>query len=122
MRWALSLLLLATIAASCVLPADSTSSGSGAGGDAGARCSQSAGCSACTQCALNGSCATLWATCQANSGCLAIDQCYALCGAGDASCRQQCLANSPAGASDYMAVNNCVQCQQCPTACGLCGT
>jgi hypothetical protein len=51
---------------------------------------------------------------------MAIDQCFAVCGL-DASCKQQCYADSPLGASDYRAVLDCVDCEQCPTACaGLC--
>jgi hypothetical protein len=50
---------------------------------------------------------------------MAIDQCFEVC-ASNPTCDQQCYANNPAGASDYMAALNCIECEQCPTACGMC--
>ena len=120
MRW-LSLLVLALTVMCCTWPANTTTSTST--GDAGPTCPQTTTCSECTTCALNAGCATLWATCEANSDCQAIDQCYGLCGTGDATCHANCLADSPNGSSDYTAGNDRVHCPECPPACaGQCGT
>ena len=125
MRWAISILFAAfsivfvALAGGCTIgPGASTSSGGTGGG--GTQCPQSGGCQACTACALNSPCAMLYSACQQSAECSAIDQCFGQCGA-DATCKQNCYANDPNGASDYMAVIHCVDCQQCPTACaGLC--
>ena len=123
MRRSFFFALAALIAASCNWPVTSnTSSGtSGTGADAGAACPQASGCASCTQCAQAGPCAALNTACISNSDCQALDQCYGTCGV-DATCRQNCQATIPNGVSDYTALTHCIDCQQCPTACGLCGT
>jgi hypothetical protein len=124
MRW-LPPIVISTVTVmvmACTIPAGSDTSTSTTG-DAGSTCPQTTTCEECSTCALNGGCATLWATCEASSDCQAIDQCYANCGTGDAACHANCQADSPNGMSDYQAVNDCVHCTECPTACaGQCGT
>jgi hypothetical protein len=124
MRWATSFLIaavVALIAAGCnLLQPDSSSTG--AGGTGGSQCPQTSTCMDCTTCALNGACATLYSTCEQSSDCMAIDTCFNQCG-DDASCKQSCFANDPAGMSDYQGVLDCVDCTECPTACaGLCSS
>ncbi len=119
MRW-LWFPLLSVMLACCVWPAQ-TDTTSGTGGSS--TCPQTSTCQSCAMCALDSPCATLWATCEANSDCEAIDQCYATCGNGDQTCQANCMTDSPNGASDYTAVNNCVYCTECPTICaGMCGS
>lgn len=110
----------------CVILQPTGGSGSGVSTttgdtDAGpAVCQPTTTCADCTNCALNGPCSSQAATCNASADCLAIDQCEGLCGF-DATCKQQCLANNPAGASAYTALTNCVDCDECATQCaGLC--
>jgi len=113
MRW-LWLFLAATVAC-CNWPAATDTSTTGTGGSS--TCPQTSSCADCKTCALSGGCATLWATCEANSDCQAIDECWLNCATGDTACQSNCLADSPNGSSDYEAVNSCVYCTECPTAC-----
>jgi hypothetical protein len=99
-----------------------SSGGDTSTGGSGTKCSQSDGCAACTSCAEGGPCATLWQTCMGSSDCLAIDACIGQtegCGT-NATCTAGCYANNPAGQCDYEAAWNCIQCQQCTDACGMC--
>jgi hypothetical protein len=97
--------------------ASSSQSTGGAGG--GMSCSQTGDCTACTSCAINGPCAAVWQACQASSDCMDVDQCFATC-SDDPTCEQACYAADPAGAPDYMAAFNCVECEQCAMVCGTC--
>jgi hypothetical protein len=67
---------------------------------------------------------SLYDACTANSSCSAIDQCaqQSCGGLTNKTCvATNCVAANPAGQSDWTAVTNCLNCQQCPTACaGLC--
>jgi hypothetical protein len=121
MRWLISILV--TTICGCMLGEPTSSTGGAAGSDAGSQCPQTgATCASCTQCALSGPCGSLYNACRNNSDCNSIDLCIGSnCGVGDTSCRQTCLAGNPAGDAQYQGVLQCVDCQQCPTACaGLC--
>jgi hypothetical protein len=125
MRWHIVFMMAAGVSDCWGTP---TSGGSGAGttgaggattttGGGGAPCASSAACNGdCVACALNGPCATLYNNCLNSADCSTIDQCFALCGA-DTACRAQCYADTPTGAADYRAVNQCVYCQQCAKQC-----
>jgi hypothetical protein len=118
MRWLALFLAASFVAAGCWNLAPP--SGDSSTGDGGTQCNQP-DCQSCTNCALGGPCNALSEACNANSDCLAIDECFltSACG-GDTTCQQSCEANNPNGASDHEALWSCVQCQQCSTACGYC--
>jgi hypothetical protein len=123
MRWCL-LLFVVAVASNCNWPTGTTGGAAGGtGGSSGGSCSQTAGCPACSTCALGGPCKSLYDACMANSSCSAIDQCAQGCGGlTNKSCvTDNCIPPNPDGVSDWTAVTNCLNCQQCPTACaGLC--
>jgi hypothetical protein len=120
MRHAFSI-LLAALACSCVLPGTSGGAGAGStgtgggGGDTGV-CKTTATCADCTTCALNGPCASLYSSCEADPACSGLDQCFGLC-AGDPTCKSDCLASNPDGASAYSTLLKCVNCDQCSSQC-----
>jgi hypothetical protein len=123
MRWVIAILVAAIAAGCTILPSSSTGTTGAGGGDAGAQCLQTSGCTDCTQCALEGPCASLYAACNDSSDCIAIDDCFAQTTPCDATCQATCYAGNPAGQSTYEAVLTCVNCTQCPTACaGQCTT
>jgi hypothetical protein len=115
MRCWLVAVFVTIITLGCTLP--DTSSTGGGGSTAVSTCIQTAGCEDCTQCAIDGPCAELNDACNENSACLGVGECYGNCG-GDTSCEADCQADDPDGVSDYTALTNCVDCVQCPTACG----
>jgi hypothetical protein len=119
MRWTL-LILGFVMFAGCNWFQGATGGTGGDTGEAGTPCSQSDGCQACTACAIGGNCASLYMTCEADPECMAIDDCFGNCTPGDTTCQSNCYTIDPNGASEYMAVTNCVDCEQCNTACGLC--
>ncbi len=122
MRWlALFLVLVVSLAVSQVGcwdlasgPAETST------GDAGSQCSQTEGCDTCTNCALSGPCAAAWDACNADAECLSIYECVVSQDPCDATCQANCAASDPDGVDDFTTFWNCQQCQQCPTACGLC--
>ncbi len=108
-------LFLVVAVACCNWTAASDSSTSGTGGSSS--CPQTSACADCKTCALNGGCASLWSACEQSSDCQAIDQCWATCAVGDTSCQQNCYADDSDAMATYAAVNNCVYCTECTTAC-----
>jgi hypothetical protein len=114
MRWTrpLAALALSALGACGVFqPATGTTTG-GTTPDAGTDCATAGNCQDCVSCALDGPCATLYADCEGDSDCAAIDQCVAL---GDT--QADCEANNPNGASAWQAVSSCVYCTSCPNDC-----
>jgi hypothetical protein len=120
MRWLITI-LVTVICCGCSAPATGGTGGStsSSGSGTSSTCPQTDSCDECTSCALAGPCEGLYNTCENDSDCMTIDECFEGCG-GDSSCEQTCLANNPDGDTEYTNLLTCVNCDQCPTACGLC--
>ncbi len=78
-------------------------------------CDNKGDCQACTQCAIQGKCASQRQTCQNNAQCLALDNCAGLC--ADTTCVQYCIASYPDGANDYSYLLTCIVCTACYVDC-----
>ncbi len=116
----LILVALAVLAAlvnqtSCIMAGQGNDSAD-AGDAASSSCDHRDSCNSCLQCAQAGPCADLLSDCWNNSACVAIYQCYELCGV-DQECKQQCLLSNPLGVDDHNAAEDCQYCQQCPSDC-----
>lgn len=77
-------------------------------------CGNCEGCVACVQ-GEGGSCQGANADCNANAECLALLSCANAC-AGGSACLQQCLADHPAGQTDFTSLRDCVL-AGCATSC-----
>jgi hypothetical protein len=91
----------------------------GAGGGGGASnsgCDDNADCDQCIECAGKDTCRDELATCQDNSFCLGLDQCIVLC-EGMVQCEDDCFAGNSEGIDDYVALAECIYCDNCPSAC-----
>jgi hypothetical protein len=112
MRWFLALVAIAVSFGACTLgPGASSGSGGAGGGDAGSTCAQEV-CTTCLMCAANGPCDTLNDACNADSDCVAIEQCLSF-GTDLATCE----GNTPDGVTDYQNLAQCGYCTECPTIC-----
>lgn len=100
----------------CLGCVQKASSGAGGGDAAAPVCDGKKSCSACTTCAQQVQCASLGTACNANAGCVGLDQCYGTCGT-DTGCRAQCDLANPSGAADYDALTRCIDCTECPSDC-----
>ncbi len=91
----------------------------GAGGGGGASdsdCDNKDNCDQCIQCANDDVCRDLLAACQDNSACLGLDGCISLCG-GMVQCEEDCYAGNSQGIDDYVALAECIFCDQCRADC-----
>ena len=78
-------------------------------------------CDACIACALqpNGPCGALYAICEMNSECVAIENCAEGCGNDPVCFNLDCWNPHPSGHDDYDAVDECLFCYDaCPNTCG----
>ena len=112
-------LLLLALATTDLCDTTSSTGAAGAGGGAAktVNCAGAGNCSDCTTCAANGPCATLYATCQQDSDCESILECWSNC-SGDTVCQQQdCPTDDTNAVSEHQALIDCIDCQQCAKLC-----
>ena len=112
-------ILVLLCAAGCTVPSES-----GGDADAGEKpCDGKNSCDECSKCAAQLVCANELTACENNGACQAIDSCVGGCGA-DLMCKQKCVDDNPAGATDYDTASRCIYCNQCAKDCAgyrVCG-
>lgn len=99
----------------------SGSGGGGSGAGGAMDCAASTTCgnfgAGCIKCAAKTACAAEYKACFDDAPCKAYSLCIAPCGAKDINCLQQCMNQSPGGATEYQALSRCVICGDCVTLC-----
>jgi hypothetical protein len=84
---------------------------------------QSVSCDSCSDCAIKGACKGAFNTCAQSQACISMGKCLANECSGEHLCFFECAKKNPTGASDYIALIECVQCDACLENClggGLC--
>lgn len=115
MKRMLFLLPLASLCA-CDVAATEDANAGDAGDAAVSACDKKGDCNKCQTCAAQLACAKLVTACDQSPECVGMDQCVKLCGS-DTACRQQCSTSNPGGVQLYVALVNCLSCEQCPSDC-----
>jgi hypothetical protein len=86
-------------------------------GEPSPACDEAGSCDACADCEIDigGACEAQMQECQANPQCAALMACLVEC-EGEPTCADACVAENPAGQSDFFEIVQCVI-AACPSSC-----
>ena len=74
-------------------------------------------CSICQQCVFEDLCAGVAEQCGSIPECFEFGDCWNACGFDEPGCFQMCANQIPDGVGPFMALYDCVLCQECPFNC-----